>query len=170
MITVTPWTERKFNFDYPIGLYPVIIERLRGTLPRLRSLVKDIPSEKLNYKKDGKWSVKEVIGHLADIESLWSARIDDFLAGKETLRAADMTNQRTHDAHHNEKNTAALLQEFQQVREQLIKKVESFDESTAGITALHPRLQKPMRLIDSLFFAAEHDDHELNKIRSLLIG
>ena len=50
----------------------------------------------------------------------------------------------------------------------LIDRVKNFDETTASLTALHPRLKTPMRLIDSLFFIAEHDDHELTKIRRLL--
>ena len=50
----------------------------------------------------------------------------------------------------------------------LIDRVKNIDEATASIVALHPRLQTPMRLIDSLFFVAEHDDHELGKIRSLI--
>jgi hypothetical protein len=30
-----------------------------------------------------------------------------------------------------------------------------------GRTLLHPRLKMPMRLVDHLFFVAEHDDHHL---------
>jgi hypothetical protein len=33
---------------------------------------------------------------------------------------------------------------------------------------LHPRLKKPMRLVDHLHFAAEHDDHHLAKIWDLI--
>ncbi|MDZ4793916.1 MAG: hypothetical protein SGI83_06515 [Bacteroidota bacterium] len=58
MITATPWFERKFEFNFLVGLFPVIVERLRGTLPRLDNLIRNIPDEKLGYKKDGNWSVK----------------------------------------------------------------------------------------------------------------
>jgi hypothetical protein len=33
---------------------------------------------------------------------------------------------------------------------------------------MHPRLKQPMRLVDHLFFVAEHDDHHLALIRELL--
>jgi uncharacterized damage-inducible protein DinB len=168
MITVTPWTTRKFDFNFPIGLFPIIIERLRGTIPQLQSITENVPDEKLSLKKGEKWSVKEVIGHLHDLEELWSGRIDDFLAGKEILRAADMSNAKTHAAGHNEKSLTELLTLFSTARQQFIQKVADFDETVASRTALHPRLQTPMRLVDSLFFAAEHDDHELAKIRGLL--
>jgi uncharacterized damage-inducible protein DinB len=168
MIKATPWIERKFEFSFPVGLFPVIIERLRGTAPRLEALIREAEEEILSYKPGDKWSVKEIIGHLYDLESLWMGRIDDFLAGKETLRAADMTNAKTKAAGHNEKKPYELLKMFSEVRTNLIEKVKDMDEQTASITALHPRLQTPMRLIDSLFFAAEHDDHELTKIRALI--
>jgi len=168
MITQTPWIERKFEFNFPVGLFPVIIERLRGTLSRIESQVKNKNEVELSRKIPGSWSVKEQIGHLYDLEELWYGRIEDFLAGKDSLRAADMTNSKTHGANHNDKNIDELLKQFAASRNKLIAKVENIDEATASITALHPRLQKPMRLVDSLFFVAEHDDHHLAKIRELL--
>ena len=35
-------------------------------------------------------------------------------------------------------------------------------------TALHPRLEKPMTVVDLFFFVAEHDDHHLAQISELL--
>lgn len=168
MITQTPWFERKFDFNFPIGLFPIILERLRGTVSQLEASIKNIPEEQLSIKKDGKWSVKEVIGHLYDLEELWHGRIDDFLAHKEVLRAADLENTKTHEAAHNLRTVEALLNQFITERKKLIDRVKNIDEATASVVALHPRLQTPMRLIDSLFFIAEHDDHELGKIRTLI--
>lgn len=168
MITQTPWIERKFEFNLPVGLFPVIIERLRGALLQLESTVKNLPDEKLSFKKDDKWSVKEIVGHLYDLEELWNGRIDDFLEHKETLRAADMSNAKTIAANHNSKSIVELLNQFKIARNSLIDRVKDLDEKTASITALHPRLLTPMRLVDSLFFVAEHDDHELTKIRLLI--
>lgn len=169
MITQTPWFERKFNFNFPVGLSPIIVERLRGTIPQLKAIVENISDERLSIKKDDKWSVKEIAGHLFDLEELWSKRIDDFLAQKETLSAADLSNTKTHQANHNSKTIAELINQFSAARNNLIKKIENIDETTALTVSVHPRLKQKMRLIDSLFFIAEHDDHELTKIRSLLM-
>ena len=168
MIPQTPWIERKFEFNFPVGLFPVIIERLRGTISQLDDMVKDLPEAKLSSRPAEKWSIKEVVGHLYDIEGLWNRRISDFLEHKETLHAADMSNSRTHESDHNAQLIHVLLKQFRESRISLISRVENMDETTACLTALHPRLQKPMRLVDSLFFAAEHDDHELTKIRNLI--
>jgi uncharacterized damage-inducible protein DinB len=168
MISQTPWFERKFDFNFPIGLFPIILERLSGTISQLEASIKTITEEQLIIKKDGKWSVKEVIGHLYDLEELWYGRIDDFLSHKEVLRAADLNNTKTNEAGYNSRTVETLLNQFITERKKLIARVKNLDEATASIIALHPRLQTPMRLIDSLFFVAEHDDHELAKIRRLI--
>jgi len=86
------------------------------------------------------------------------------------LRAADLRNTKTNEANHNVKDAGTLLKQFSAARNKLIERVKDSDEATASLTALHPRLQTPMRLIDSLFFIAEHDDHELAKISRILKG
>ena len=168
MIIQTPWFERKFDLNFPVGLFPVIIERLGGTLPGIAAMIKNKSEELLTRKPNGEWSAKEQVGHLYDLEELWYGRIDDFLTGKEMLRTADLRNIKTHEAGHNEKEMEELAELFSSARNKLIDKVKDADESVASLIALHPRLQTPMRLIDHLFFIAEHDDHHLAKIRKLL--
>jgi uncharacterized damage-inducible protein DinB len=168
MITPTPWFERKFDFNFPVELFPVIMERLRGTQPRLEAMLKDIPEKNLSMKVDEHWSIKEQVGHLYDLEDLWYGRIEDFLAGEKTLRVADLNNTKTKEADHNSRSSTELIRQFTQARNRLISKVENMDKATAASTALHPRLQQPMRLVDALFFVAEHDDHHLTNIREIL--
>ena len=167
MITQTPWTERRFDFNFPVSMFPNIIERLRGTEPRIQKIIYQLPEEVLVWKDGTKWSIKEHTGHLYDLEELWYGRIEDFLAGKEMLRTADLSNPKTEKANHNSKPVHELIEQFAEARNKLISKVENIDEATASIISLHPRLKKPMRLIDSLFFVAEHDDHHLAKMREL---
>jgi len=42
------------------------------------------------------------------------------------------------------------------------------DHAVFSQTLLHPRLQQPLRLVDHLYFVAEHDDHHLAKIWAAL--
>jgi hypothetical protein len=44
------------------------------------------------------------------------------------------------------------------------------DASLFARTIPHPRLKTPMRLVDHLYFAAEHDDHHLARIWELVEG
>ena len=168
MIKKTPWLERKFNFDFPASHLPVILERLRGTLPRIEDIIKNIPEEKLSRKKENAWSIKEHIGHLNDLETLHEKRLHEFLEGKDKLSPADMGNAKTYEANHNAKPVKQLLDELRTARNLYIKKLEHLNEEELNRVALHPRLQKQMRLVDMIFFVAEHDDQHLTTMRELL--
>ena len=161
------WTERRFNFDFPAGIYPELIERIRGTPPRLEDLLAGLPPETLTAQVDGRWSMQENAGHLLDLESLVSQRIDEYLAGNAALHAADMSNRTTHDANHNEVAADSILKAFRTARHDIVNRLESFDPEIFARSALHPRLNVPMRLVDMLFFQAEHDDYHLARISEL---
>ncbi len=164
----TKWIERKFNFDFPAGILPNILERLRGTSARIRDLIQGIADEELKQKAEGKWSIQEHIGHLSDLEDLHEGRIDDFLACKHILRAADMSNLKTNEADHNKKDIHELLNDFAGKRKLFVSRLEKLDDETLGFQSLHPRLQVMMRPVDMAFFTAEHDDHHLATVREIL--
>jgi len=46
--------------------------------------------------------------------------------------------------------------------------VDELDASLFARTIPHPRLKTPMRLVDHLYFVAEHDDHHLARIWELV--
>lgn len=167
MIPQTPWFERRFTFDFPLSNFPVIFSRLEGTLFRLQVLLATADDEACSYCPDG-WSVKEHVGHLYDLEDLWWQRLQDFLNSKELLSTADLTNAKTTEAGHNEKTLEGLVMQFARERQRLLETVYEFNRGTLGLTSVHPRLQQPMRLLDWLYFVAEHDDHHLAKISGLL--
>ncbi len=164
----TKWTERKFTFDFSEGWLPNILERLSGTPARLREMVSSVSNDEASLKPNDKWSIKENIGHLSDLEELHDGRIDDFLSRKTELRAADMKNAKTFNANHNAKSIEELLEDFSNVRKQFVKRFEKLDDETLLFKSLHPRLQVMMRPVDIAFFTAEHDDHHLADIRVIL--
>ena len=161
------WTDRRFSFDFPAGIYPEMIERVRGTPARLEDLLAGISSEILTTQADGRWSMQENAGHLLDLESLVSQRVDEYLAGNEALHAADMSNRKTYDASHNDVPVASILTAFRAARHELVNRLESLDADVFARSALHPRLNVSMRLVDMLFFQAEHDDYHLARISEL---
>lgn len=164
MVTQIKWFERKFNFEYPVGIFPCIIERLRGTPSRLEELMQTFPPAILTERVNDGWSIQEHVGHLGDLETLHDGRIEDFLANAKVLRAADLTNRKTNEADHNRQSIQTLLDSFRSLRTDFVKRLEELDEEVVGRTALHPRLKQPMRVLDLAFFTAEHDDHHVAKI------
>ena len=161
------WTDRKFSFEFPAGIYPEMIERVRGTPPRLENLVNGLAPEILTSQVDGRWSMQENAGHLLDLESLVWQRVDEYVAGSETLHAADMSNRKTYEASHNDVSVNTILNSFRSARHELVHRLESLDDEIFARSALHPRLNVQMRLVDMLFFQAEHDDYHLARISQL---
>ncbi len=167
MITSIKWIERKFNFDFEEGLFPTIVGRLQGTPARLEDLVSSFPTDILTKKIGDSWTIQEQVGHLLDLEPLPIGRLEDFLQGAKRLRAADMSNQKTNEANHNDSDVDQLLADFRKVRTTFVKRLNELSPEDVGRTALHPRLNKPMRLVDMLYFTAEHDDHHIATIITL---
>ncbi len=161
------WTDRRFNFDFPAGIHPEMIERIRGTPARLEDLLARVSPEILTAQVDGRWSMQEHAGHLLDLESMVSQRIDEYLAGNAALHAADMSNRKTYNANHNDVAVDSILKAFRTARHEIVERLESFDAEIFERSALHPRLNVPMRLVDMLFFQAEHDDFHLARISEL---
>ncbi len=168
MVPRQPWFERRFTFDLPVSAAPGLIERLRGTPARLQDRLVGVTVARLTARFRDHWSIQENVGHLWDLEPLWSERVDDLAAGRRSLHPADLENRRTHEAHHNEKVLADLLAGFRSARCEMVTQLESADEADWERSALHPRLQKSMRLLDLAFFISEHDDHHLATISELL--
>ncbi len=163
-----PWTQRRFDFDFPADLFPELLERLRGTPARVEEIARALPPNVLRRRDGETWSIQENIGHLANLESLFSGRLDDFEVGATTLRAADMSNQETHEAAHNARPIKEVLNEFRTLRRQLVARLAALSPADFSRTARHPRLQQPMRIVDMLLFHAEHDDYHLARIRELV--
>lgn len=164
---VQGWFDRKFA-PIPLEQYPNVCVRLRGKPARLKEMLRGVPRDVLIRKPDGKWSAQEHAGHLLDLEPLWLARLDDYIAGRDELTAADITNRATTEANHNSGVLEEILSKFRAARERLLRSLDRLDASMFSRSGIHPRLKRPMRLVDHLYFVAEHDDHHLAKIWEMI--
>ena len=176
MSQVPVWFDRKFEFTFPVALVPNLLARLRGTPCRLEEALNGYSRNILTKKPlvDGsneKWSAQENAGHLLDLEPLWLARVEDYVAAAAELTPTDLRNRKTDEAKHNERPLVEILKAFRNARGRLLNKVEEvsrIDASLFSRSIPHPRLKTPMRLVDHLFFVAEHDDHHLARIWELV--
>lgn len=168
MSQVPIWFERKFEFSFPAELHPNLLARLRGTPARLEETLRARSREILVKKPQEKWSAQEHLGHLFDLEPLWLARVGDYVVGSTQLTATDLKNLKTDEANHNARPLEQILAEFRRARAELLKRVDELDALLFTRAIPHPRLQTPMRLVDHLYFVAEHDDHHLARIWELV--
>jgi uncharacterized damage-inducible protein DinB len=170
MSQIPVWFERKFEFSFSVELYPNLMARLRGTPARLEEALRGRSQEILTGKPQQKWSAQEHAGHLLDLEPLWLARVGDYVTGSAQLAATDLQNRNTDEANHNARPLDQILAEFRAARSRLVDRRDELDAELLSRSIPHPRLKTPMRLVDHLYFVAEHDDHHLARIWELVRG
>jgi len=168
MIHRTPWLERRFETDLPLEMFPNLLERLRGTPARVEDRLRGVAPEKSQAGSAGSWSILENVGHLLQVEGLWAARLDDFEAHRQELTAARFESWRVGEARFNRRAARDLCASFRTARLHLVTRLEGLDDEILRVVARHPRLDRPMRLVDLMAFIAEHDDHHLVTITRLL--
>ena len=167
MVDRTEWIKRQFSFELPLAMYGNVVERVRGTPARLEDLTRGLSREILTRRDGDKWSIQEQAGHLLDLEPLGMIRLDDFEAGRDPLTAADIANRKTYEADHNANTIENILSDFRRERMDFVRRLDAYDEEFVQRTAIHPRLHVRIRVIDQVFFVAEHDDHHLARIPEL---
>lgn len=163
-----PWFSRRFDFSYKQNIFPAILERLSGTPLCLRHKMANLPTAVLTKREDNAWSIQENLGHLIDLEPLWQGRLNDVLMQHEYLRVADLSNAQTHEADYNTRDIGDLLHRFDELRQQTLQSLSELQEEEIFLSALHPRLHQPMRIMDLFLFVAEHDDHHLARMTYLI--
>jgi uncharacterized damage-inducible protein DinB len=159
--SVANLVERKFAFSFPVELHSNLSTRLRGTPARLEEALRGRSHKILIRKAQKKWSAQEHAGHLLDLEPLWLAPVGDYVVASDQLTAADLKNLKTDQANHHARPLEQILNDFSAARERLLKRVDELDPSLFARAIPHPPLKTAMRLVDHLYFVAEHYDHHL---------
>jgi hypothetical protein len=159
-----PWFERHLDFGKPKEMLPYFLERLEGTIARIEKKVEDISDDVLSHPYNGKWSVKQNIGHLGEVDEIANQRIDEMINGISPLSPAvfepkqDFNKMAVHD----------VVEYFTMRRRSNLEKYSTLGDDALVKTSLHPRLKVMMTPVDLAWFDAEHDDHHLVKINIIL--
>jgi hypothetical protein len=157
------WFERKFTFGLPVGMLPFYLERLEGTIFRMEIKLYNVSDEILSAKPDGKWSVKQNIGHLAEVDEVANKRIDEILLGTEKLSPAVFEPK-----DYNPSPIGDVLEFFKRSRRENLRKYKNLAAADLLKSSLHPRLNVHMTPVDLAWFDAEHDDHHLVRINEII--
>jgi len=128
-----------------------------GEFERLRSL----PEDRGNHAyADGKWTVKDVIGHLADAERVFSYRLTRIARGDQTPLAGFDENQWAKTAPHRKRMTSAVVDEMIAVRRSTLALIDSLDDSTIGNSGVANNNPVSARAI--CWVLAGHSRHHLD--------
>ena len=158
------WFERNFQFGVPAGMLPFYLDRLEGTLVRIEQRVSGIPDEILSYQPEGKWSVKQHIGHLAEVDEIATKRVDEMRNGISPMSPAVFEPKQNYNA----QPVAEVLAYFRNNRTRQLEQYKNLTDHEITLSSLHPRLKVVMTPIDLAMFDAEHDDHHLVHIKEII--
>lgn len=162
-MSTLPWFERNLKFGLPKEMLPFYLERLEGTIVRIQAKVKGVNDKTLSEKYHGKWSVKQHIGHLAEVDEVANKRLDEMVAGVSPMSPAVFEPQ-----DYNYWPIEEVVELLKRNRQKNLKKYESLAEADLVKSSLHPRLHVLMTPVDLAWFDAEHDDHHLVSINTIL--
>ncbi|MEJ0033210.1 MAG: DinB family protein [Bacteroidota bacterium] len=149
--------------EVPKELLPFHLERLEGTIYRIEHKVKGVNDKVLSEKYNDKWSIKQNIGHLAEVDQVGNRRVDEMLAGIPVLSPAVFEPQ-----DYNQWPIEEVVSFFRKIRLANISKYRGLSDIHLTKASLHPRLKVMMTPVDLSLFDAEHDDHHLLKISDII--
>jgi hypothetical protein len=133
-----------------------LLEEQIGRLEKLKSL----PEDKGNHAyADGKWTVKEVIGHLADAERVFSYRLTRIARGDQTPLAGFDENAWAKTAPHRKRPVTKVAEEMIAVRRSTLALIDSLDERAIANTVVANNNPVSARAI--CWILAGHTEHHL---------
>ena len=106
-----------------------IVDTLRTQRAETTALLAAVPADREEHRyADGKWSVKEVVGHLADGERVFAYRLLRFSRGDETPLPGFDENTYVPAGAFGARTLRSLAEEFRAVREATLRLLEGLDE------------------------------------------
>lgn len=122
-------------FQRYVGLVPEgdILEILAEELESSRELLKTIDEERANFRyAPGKWSVKELWGHVVDSERIFGVRCLAIARGEVYAYPPFDEDSYVAKAHFDRRGLAELFSEFEHLRRSHLHLFASFDDEDAA--------------------------------------
>ena len=146
-----------------------IIKVLEEGRDYLQSLIKSIPEEKGNYAYDqGKWSIKEVLGHMADVERVMAYRAMCIARGEQQSLPGFEQDDYVNTADFNKRSLSSLSEELLSLRNADITLFKSFDDVTMMKKGLANNYTNAVRAF--MFIIAGHELHHIKILNERYLG
>ncbi len=134
------------------------LEILRSQLQELIQLLSPLSEQQAEFRyAPGKWSIKEVIGHVSDAERIFAYRLLRIARGDQTPLASFEQDGYITNGSFSARILPDLLQEFSAVREATICLIRSLDD--AAWLRRGTASQKEVSVLALAFIIAGHDRH-----------
>ena len=160
-------SEYPVYFDRYISKVPSegdVLDLLRSQVRETSSLVAALNEEQAEFRyAEGKWSVKQLVGHVADTERVMSYRALCFARGETQPLPGFDENQFVANAKFDARTTADLLEEFRALRDSTVRLFASFDEEE--VTRRGIASGKEISVGALVYVVAGHEIHHQGVLR-----
>jgi hypothetical protein len=141
-----------------------IIDTLSSQPTRLQDRFTAMAEERGAFRyADGKWSVKEVLGHLIDAERMFAYRLFRISRGDETPIEGFEQDGYIENAHSNERSFADLLEEFSLLRRANMLFFNNLDDEAWARVGTANNAKVSVRAL--AYIMAGHVEHHLNVLK-----
>ncbi|MFD0048160.1 DinB family protein [Actinomycetes bacterium NPDC127524] len=138
----------------------VLARQLQDTL----TLLSGVSEAEENYRyAQGKWSLKEVIGHITDVERIMSYRLLRISRGDQTSLAGYDDEQYVKEAMFHTRTFSSLLEDYQAVRNSTISLLNSLPHGSEARSGFANNGEITARAI--AYIIAGHELHHVNIIK-----
>jgi hypothetical protein len=140
----------------PLGMLTAQIAALEN--------IRRLPEDRGNHRyADGKWTVKELVGHIADSERVFTYRLVRIARGDQTPMPGFDENAWAKTAPHGHRTMPAVVDELIAVRRATLALIESLDETSIGNTGVANNNPVSARAI--CWVLAGHTQHHLDILK-----
>jgi hypothetical protein len=167
MITRPQPSEHSPYFSRYIDLVPDgdLLSLLEDQHRVTQGMLTPLPPEKAKYRyADDKWSVTEVVGHMADTERIFAYRALRFARGDSAPLAGYDENAYTPAGHFDDRSLGDVLAEFTAVRGATLALLRGLPPDTFARTGQADGKAVSVRAL--AYIIAGHERHHLNLFRS----
>lgn len=138
-----------------------MIEQFERTLVALRNISE---TQSLMRYEPGKWSIKEVVGHMIDAERIMSYRALCIARGDQTPLPGFEQDDYVRGANSDARPFAEIVDEFQKVRQATLALFSSFDEAALSRRGTASNLPVSARALTHI--VAGHERHHMNVLQT----
>jgi uncharacterized damage-inducible protein DinB len=141
-----------------------VIKALEEQLHSTNSFLKAIPQDKIDFRyAEGKWNIKEIVGHLIDNKRIMVYRALSISRNEKQSLPPFEQDDYVRESNYSKRDYTDLVDELRKVRESNLPMFKSFSEEILDRRGVANNTEVTVRAI--LFIIAGHEIHHINIIK-----
>src|SRR5579871_59118 len=141
-----------------------VLEHLKNDAKIVTDFMLSLPEEKLNYRyAEGKWTPREILGHIIDVERVFSYRALCFARGEVKSLPGFEENDYAKNSNAGERSIKELTEEFNSVRNSTLALFNSMNREMFLLKGTANNNTLSVRAI--AYILTGHELHHVNVIR-----